>query len=190
MKKAALALLIASLAATFTLAGQVRSEEKGTVLSIEDKILEEKCSLCHSAKRIYALVPEKIKPTLERMKKMNPDWFTDIEYDHIAEVLAGVLNDSSVIASRKAWQEAVDRGEALFEDKALSAGKDQACNTCHEPKSLTKVHDAYPQYNPEKKRFISLEDKINEMIVEQMKGQLIPRQDQRMVDLIAFLKTI
>jgi cytochrome c len=188
MKKAAFAMLTAVLAATFTLTVPVRSEEKKAVLSIEDKILEEKCSLCHSSKRIFSLEPDEIRPTLERMMKMNPDWFTEIDRDHVAEALAKILNNSSVIAARKAWQEAVDRGEALFKDNALAGGTDQACNSCHEANSLAKVHDAYPQYQPESKRFISLEDKINEMIVEYMGGQAIPRQDQRMVDLISFLK--
>ena len=39
--------------------------------------------------------PVKIKATVERMRKMNPDWISSIQSDHIAEEIAKVVKDKA-----------------------------------------------------------------------------------------------
>jgi ABC-type Fe2+-enterobactin transport system substrate-binding protein len=76
----------------------------------DEELFKGKCSICHSTQRITRLTPEEIRPVLERMRKMNPDWVTQAEGEHIATVMAKILNDPSAIATRTAWTEAAERG--------------------------------------------------------------------------------
>lgn len=159
-----------------------------TAPSLEDAVLTGKCSLCHSSKRVLTMDPEKIKTTVERMQKMNPDWITTTDKDHVVEVLAKVLKDPALVAGRKAWQEAVERGEALYRDPKL--GKSGfTCAACHEQGALKNVADAYPQYDLKLRRLVSLEERIQLMIREKMEGEPLPSNSQQMFDLLAYLKS-
>src|SRR5512137_931148 len=58
-----------------------------------DQLLIEKCSFCHTAKRINVMDPAKVKETVERMRTMNPDWISDVQSEHVIQVIAEVLKD-------------------------------------------------------------------------------------------------
>ena len=183
------ATLLFTALATLVFAGAAAAEEAGAP-SLEDQVIQEKCTLCHSSKRIYTTDPAQLKETLQRMQKKNPEWITDLNSDHIAEVLTKLLADPSVASMRRAWLETVDRGEKLFGDEALGT-KGVSCASCHgDTKELAGVHDAYPQYDPDRRAFVTLEDRVNLMIVEQMGGEGMPRQDPKMTNLVAYLKSL
>ena len=164
---------------------------------LEEKLLNEKCSLCHSSKRINNIDPAKLAAVVERMRKMNPDWFADIKSEHMVEAIAALLKDPQLVAGRKAWQEAVDRGEQFFADTTLGKN-DYSCKTCHDPSAtlpelpirLRNVADAFPQWNPKLKRFVDLNETINRMIADKLGGGQLPPNDQKLFDLIAYLKTL
>lgn len=155
----------------------------------DEEILKAKCTLCHSGHRIYQLDPAQIRPVLERMRAMNPDWITTTESDHLATVIAKLLEDPAALATRTAWREAVERGQELFSDARLgTTGK--SCSSCHTPGSLRNVEDAYPKFDPGRKRFVDLNEAINYMIQEKMKGTPLPPNDQRYFDLLSYIKTL
>lgn len=178
-------LVAAGLALTLPLiaAVQLRAEEKTA-----DALVEEKCSLCHSSKRIFRMDPAQIKETVARMRAMNPDWITTIQSDHIAGVIQKVVEDSNVIAARTAWREALDRGEALFSDDTLGkSGK--SCSSCHpKPEQFKKIEDAYPRWDAKLKRFAALDETIAIMLREKI-GAELAANDQRIHDLLIYLKT-
>jgi len=154
-----------------------------------EALLTEKCSLCHSSKRIFRLDPVKLKETVERMRKMNPDWISSIQSDHIAEVIAKIINDPSIMASRTAWIEALDRGEALFKNNTLGK-KGVSCSGCHTmPKQFSKIEDAYPRWDAKLKRFVGLDETIAIMLREKIGAELAPN-DPRIHDLLIYLKTL
>lgn len=175
----------AGLALTLPLiaAVQLRAEEPTA-----EALLKEKCSLCHSSKRINRMDPAKIKETVERMRKMNPDWITTIQSDHIAAVIAKTVEDPNIIAARTAWREALDRGEALFKDDTLGkSGK--SCGSCHSmPEQFEKIEDSYPRWDANRKRFAGLDETIAIMLREKVGAELVAN-DQRIHDLLIYLKT-
>jgi len=165
---------------------------------LQEKLLNEKCSLCHSSKRIYTIDAAGLATVVERMRKMNPDWFSDIKSEHIVSALADVLKDPQLVAGRKAWQEAVDRGEQLFADTSLGKSG-YSCKACHDPSAkqpqdipikLRNVVDGYPRWDPNLKRFVDINEAINRMIAEKMGGDRLPPNDQKLFDLLAYLKTL
>ena len=164
---------------------------------LEEQLLNEKCSLCHSSKRIYTIDPAQLATVVERMRKMNPDWFVDIKSEHMVQAIAAIVKDPAMVATRKAWQEAVDRGEKLFADPAL--GKNEySCKSCHDPAkqaatmamTLRNVTDAFPRWDPGLKRFVDINEAINRMIAEKLGGEQLPPNDQKLFDLLAYLKTL
>ena len=157
---------------------------------LEEKLLNEKCSLCHSSKRINNIDPAQLAAVVERMRKMNPDWFIDIKSEHMVEALAAILKDPQLVAGRQAWQEAVERGEQLFADTTL--GKNGFnCRACHNPPEvLRNVQDAFPRWDPKLKRFVDINEAINRMIAEKLGGDPLPPNHQKLFDLLAYLKTL
>jgi cytochrome c len=154
-----------------------------------EALLKEKCSLCHSSKRINRMDPVKIKETVERMRKMNPDWISSIQSDHIAAVIAKTIDDPNIIASRTAWREALDRGAALFKDDTLGK-KGVSCSICHtKPEQFAKIEDTYPRWDAKLKRFVGLDETIALMLREKIGAELAPN-DQRIHDLLIYLKTL
>jgi len=154
---------------------------------IEDALLQEKCSLCHSNNRIFNMDPAKIKETVERMRKMSPDWISTIQSDHLAEVLAKVVNDPNVVAARTAWNESLDRGEALFKNTALGQ-RGVSCTDCHKSEDFHQVADSYPRWDANRKRFLTLDETIVVMLREKV-GADLAAPDQRVIDLLIYLKT-
>ena len=146
-------LVAAGLALTLPLiaAAQLRAEEP-----TGEALLKEKCDLCHSSKRVNRMDPAKIKETVARMRKMNPDWISEIQNDHIAEVIAKLVEDPNLIAARTAWSEALERGAALFKNNTLGkSGK--SCSSCHsKPEQFQKIEDSYPRWDANLKRFAPL----------------------------------
>jgi hypothetical protein len=177
--------LAAGLALTLPLiaAVQLRAEEPTA-----EALLKEKCSLCHSSKRINHMDPAKIKETVTRMRKMNPDWISTIQSDHIAAVIAKTLQDPSIAAARTAWREALERGEALFKDTTLGkSGK--SCSSCHpKPEQFKMIEDSYPRWDAKLKRFSSLDETVTIMLREKI-GAELAANDQRIHDLLIYLKT-
>lgn len=178
-------LTAALLAAAAVVPGAPAAEEG----SMEDAILNEKCSLCHSSKRLLTMDPAELKPVLERMQKKNPDWITEIDRDHIAKVLAEVLGRTEIISVRKGWLEAVERGEAIFGDESLGTNG-KACTDCHTRETMKQVADGYPQYDLSIGRVVSLEERVTLMFTDQLAGKKEGMADQRVLDLIAYLKSL
>ena len=153
-----------------------------------DALLKEKCNLCHSSKRINRMDPVKIKETVERMRKMNPDWISSVQSDHIAAVIAKAVEDPNIVAARTAWREALERGEALFKDDILGkSGK--SCGHCHsKPEQFEKIEDSYPRWDAKLKQFATLDETIARMLREKI-GAELAANDQRIHDLLIYLKT-
>jgi hypothetical protein len=180
------ALLVGAALAIATVIPRAFAQE---IPDIEDAVLTNKCTLCHSAKKVLTMKPDEIKPVLERMQKMNPDWITNVEKDHVAEVLARILGNQTVIATRTAWMEAVQTGRDIFEDAKLGkSGK--SCSSCHKAESLKHVADAYPRFDQKLKRFVDLNEAINAMVKDKVGGEPFPVNDQRLISLIAYIKTL
>jgi cytochrome c len=179
-------LFAAGLAMTLPLvaAAHLRAEEPTS-----EALLKEKCSLCHSSKRVMRMDPVMIKATVERMRKMNPDWISSIQSDHIAEEIAKVVKDPNIMASRTAWLEALDRGATLFKNDALGK-KGVSCNGCHKtPGQFSKIEDTYPRWDAKLKRFVGLDETIANMLREKIGAEIAPN-DQRIHDLLIYLKTL
>jgi cytochrome c len=191
-----LGLMLLGTALCLTAAGTAFGAED--LKKLEEQLLNEKCSLCHSSKRIYTIDPAQLATVVERMRKMNPDWFTDIKSEHMVEALAAILKDPQLVAGRQAWQEAVDRGSRLFADPSL--GKNEySCKSCHDPSAkspseipitLRNVADAFPRWDTKLKRFVDINEAINRMIAEKLGGEPLPPNDQKLFDLLAYLKTL
>lgn len=168
----------------------------GTAFGAEDleklqqKLLVEQCNLCHSGHRIYQIDPKEIATVVERMRKMNPDWFLELKSEHMVEAIAAILKDPSMVATREAWAAAVERGSQIFADTSL--GKNgYNCRACHNPPEvLRNIADAYPRWDPKLKRFVDFNDAINRMIVEKLGGDPLPITDQKLYDLVVYLKTL
>jgi len=185
-RRTAFAALLSATLVSAVAAAPVRAADE--MPSGED-LLQAKCSICHSGHRIYRLTPEQIRPVLERMKAMNPDWVTTVQSEHIAKAIEKILADPKAQAERKAWLESVDRGEALFNSAALgTTGK--SCAGCHPLPSLKNVADAYPKYDPVRNRFVGIDEAINFMIQDKLKGTPLPPNDQKYFDLLAYLKSL
>lgn len=154
-----------------------------------EALVKEKCSLCHSSKRVNRMDPARIKETVERMRKLNPDWISSIQSDHIAAVISKTVNDPNVIAARTAWQEALDRGEALFKDDTVGK-KGVSCATCHSMvEQFHQVEDSYPRWDAKLKRFVGLDETIATMLRDKVGAELAP-SDQRIHDLLIYLKSL
>jgi cytochrome c len=134
--------------------------------------------------------PAKIAAVVERMRKMNPDWFVNIKDEHMIEVIARIIKDPALVSAREAWANAVERGQQLFEDTTL--GKNgYNCKACHNPPEvLRNIADAYPRWDPELKRFVDINEAINRMLVTKLGGEQLPPNDQKLFDLLAYLKTL
>ena len=92
-----------------------------------------------------------------------------------------------VLAIREAWKDAVERGEGIFKDEKLGASG-KACASCHKPGALRQVADAYPRFDPQLKRFVDINEAINRMVKEKVGGEPFPLNDQRLFDLVAYLR--
>ena len=177
------------LAALLVAAAAVPCAAAAEEASLEDSRLQEKCSLCHSSKRLLTMDPAQLKPVLERMQKKNPDWITEIDRDHIAKVLAGILGKTEIITVRKGWMEAVERGETLFGDENLGTNG-KACTDCHARDTMKQVADGYPQYDLALGKVVSLEERVATMFTGQLEGKKEGVADQRVIDLIAYIKSL
>jgi len=161
----------------------------GEPLPTEDQLLKAKCQLCHEGHRIYRLKPAEIRPVVERMRKLNPDWMTAAETDHIVQVLAKLLDDPNAVTERTAWDEAVERGKKLFNNPDLgTTGK--SCASCHDPAGFKHVDQAFPKFSDKYKRFIDVQEWIDLMVTEKMKGTALPPFDQRYLDLLLYIKSL
>ena len=156
---------------------------------LRQKLIKEQCNLCHSSKRILTMDPAAIAAVVERMRKMNPDWFADIKSEHMVEAIAALIKDPALAAARAAWSEAVDRGAKLYADASLGkSGK--SCKSCHDTKSLRNVADAFPRWDPTLKRFVDINEAINRMVAEKLGGTPFAPVDQKLFDLLAYLKSL
>jgi hypothetical protein len=175
-------LLFASILAVVPCA---RADEATT----EADLLRAKCTLCHTSMRVYTADTAKLKEIVDRMTAKNPEWFKDTDSRHLMEALSRLLDDPKVAAQRKAWEEAVARGRALYTDRSLgTSGK--ACVDCHVEGSLGRVKDLYPRYDEKTNRYESLEERLTTMIVTKLGGAAPAAGDPRLSDLTIYLKSL
>jgi mono/diheme cytochrome c family protein len=183
---------LATLAACAALAaslGVPGARAKEQVFDVEDGLLKNKCTLCHTIQRLYAMDAAQMRDLVRRMQLKNPDWITEVDSDHVVAALAKVAEDPSFVVVRRAWKEAVARGEQVFSDRGLgAAGK--SCADCHAPGSLHLAGDSYPQYDPALGRFVTLEERVNLMIQGRQGGAPLAFGDQRLIDLVVYLRTL
>jgi cytochrome c len=182
MNKSASLLLLAF---NLIVAPAVRADES----TVETDLIQVKCNLCHTAIRIYAMEPSRLKEIVDRMTAKNPEWFKNVDSRHLVEVLSTMLKDPKMDARRKAWEEAVGRGKALYADHSLgTTGK--ACLDCHAEGSLGRVQDMYPKFNEKLNRFESMEERLSNMIVTKLGGTAPAVGDPRITDLTLYLKSL
>ena len=161
----------------------------GAISPEEKKIFEEKCSPCHSTARILNVAPDKVRETIARMETKNPSLFEDVSGDRLAEIAARMMEDPRMVAQRKAMEDAVAKGKALFGDKSLGRNG-KSCGDCHTEDSLRGAAGDYPKYNEKQGRLMSLMDTVNLMISGNMAGKVLPQGDERTVALEAYLKSL
>jgi cytochrome c553 len=162
--------------------------QQGTAQAVDPQLVK-KCTLCHSSQRFLTANPAQLKELVERMAQKFPDWFKDAEQQELVAKLDALLGDPKVVAGRAQWDETVARGKALFADASLGVGA-KSCAGCHAPESLRNVADAYPKFDAKTGRHISLQERIDQMIVGQMGGKQLPLGDIRTVSLEAYLKSL
>lgn len=160
-----------------------------TISPEEKKIFEEKCSPCHSTSRILGVAPGKVRETIATMEAKNPAFFEDVGGDRLTEIAARMLNDPRIIEQRKALEEAVGKGKALFSDPSLGRNG-KSCADCHTEDSVRGVADAFPKFVEKAGRLMSLYDTVNLMISSNMKGKILPLGDERITALEAYLKSL
>jgi cytochrome c len=157
--------------------------------TVEADLLNAKCTLCHTSMRVYGADTAKLKDVVDRMTAKNPEWFKDTDSKHLMEALATMLGDPKIVAQRKAWEDAVARGKALYSDRSLgTTGK--ACVDCHAEGSLGRVKDLYPRYDEKANRYESLEERLASMIVTKLGGAAPAVGDPRLTDLTIYLKSL
>lgn len=155
----------------------------------ETALVQGKCELCHTMMRGYVMDATKLQEIVDRMTAKNPEWFKDVDSRHIVQVLGTMLKDPKVAALRKAWEESVARGRALYADRSLgTSGK--ACVDCHAEGSLGSVKDLYPKYNEKLNRYESMEERLSSMIVTKLGGAPPAVGDPRLTDLTLYLKSL
>lgn len=160
-----------------------------TAAPAADDLIQKKCSLCHTGHRIYNADPSQLKGLVERMEAKNPEWFKDADKGHLAAALAKMLDDPQIVARRKDWEAAVARGKEVFADAALGTNG-KSCSSCHPPETLAGVTERYPAYDTAAGRYISLQERLQKMIVTKLAGPEIPLGDPRTVALETYLKSI
>lgn len=86
---------------------------------------------------------------------------------------------------------AVERGKALFSDPSLGTSG-STCKTCHpSPEASMKgVGKKYPAYFALAKRDMTLKQVINFCIENPLKGKALPENDEKLLALEAYLKSI
>ena len=151
--------------------------------------LLKKCTLCHSEQRFLNANPAQLAEMVARMSSKFPDWIAAAEQKGLVDELEKVLNDPRTVARRREWDEMVARGRALFSDPSLGVGA-KSCAGCHDTAKLVNVADAYPKMDAKTGRYISLQERISQMIVGQMGGKQLPLGDIRMVALETYLKSL
>ena len=180
--------LVIALAVVAAALPALAGAQQGNSPTIDPQLVK-KCTLCHSSQRFLTANPAQLKELVERMAQKFPDWFKDAEQQSLVAQLETLLNDPQVVAGRAQWDETVARGKALFSDPSLGVGT-KSCAGCHAPESLRNVADAYPRFDPKSGRHISLQERIDQMIVGQMGGKRLPLGDIRTVSLEAYLKSL
>jgi mono/diheme cytochrome c family protein len=153
------------------------------------QLINANCTRCHSADRVLKADPAKIPDIVDRMQQLSPEAFRGVDQEALKEGLAKVLRDPQVAAGRAAWDEAVARGRALFNDVTLGAtGK--SCASCHKAEDLKGVADRYPQYVAKLGRVVVLQEWLRMMIEVKLGGQQLPVGDPRTTALEAYLKSL
>ena len=123
------------------------------------------------------------------MKQKNPAFFADVDDASLNAALLKMLNNPAVTLRRQAWEALLAAGQALFSDASLgSTGK--SCSSCHDENSLRGVAGDYPKFDAKLDRYVSLLDKVNWMIANNMVGKTLPLGDPKSVALEAYLKSL
>lgn len=94
-------------------------------------------------------------------------------------------------AARKALEAAIERGRALYTEPWVEGGK--ACAECHTqgPNRMRAARlKAYPKYDFTLKRILSGQQKLNDMIVRQAKGEALALGSDDLNALEAYVSTL
>lgn len=81
----------------------------------------------------------------------------------------------------------VERGKALFNDPSLGTNG-KTCNYCHPDGA--QINGQKSSYTIMGKKLDSIEDAVNLCIKMALKGKPLPKDSQKMKDLVAYLKTL
>lgn len=181
----ALALILA--ASLLALAAGTQAQQPET--SPAHRLLNAKCTRCHSAARVLKSNPAQLPATIDRMVLKDPDFFRDTDKAALLEGISKILGDPEVAAARAAWDETVAKGQALFNDSSLGAtGK--SCASCHQPESFKGVVDRYPEFDAKLGRLVGLQERLRMMIETKLDGKQLPPGDIRTTALEAYLKSL
>jgi mono/diheme cytochrome c family protein len=157
--------------------------------SVAKDLLDAKCTLCHTSKRIFTTDTKDLKDLVARMTAKNPEWFRKTDSRHLLESLETMLDDPEILAMQDAWEKTVSRGETLFGDPELgSNGK--SCADCHTAESLRKVKGNYPKYDVGLGKMVSLEEHLNYMVVKKLEGEPLQAGDERILALALYIKSL
>lgn len=113
----------------------------------------------------------------------------------IVLVLASILVMGCAQASKETpkatSKDPVEIGKALFQDPSLGT-TGQTCKTCH-PNPETSMKDVgkkYPAYFGMAKKEMTLKEVINYCIQVPLKGRALPANDEKLLALEAYLKSL
>ncbi len=87
----------------------------------------------------------------------------------------------------KALQNSPSDNPALLWVKAGEQQFKQQCINCHTPTSMNSVAALYPQWSQSSKRVINLAGRINQCRTDHLKLQPLPRENQQLLQLEAFI---
>ena len=152
-------------------------------------LIEGKCSLCHPSTRVFTVDPGSLKEVVARMTKKNPEWFKETDSRHLLESLETMLKDPEISAMRDAWEKTVSRGKALFSDPNLG-GNGKSCADCHTEDSLREVRNNYPKWDVSLSKMVSLEERLNKMVVSKLEGKAFQVEDERLTSLALYIKSL
>jgi len=103
----------------------------------------------------------------------------------LAPAEGGPREDAALKAAQK-------KGEALYRKKWTDAAGAKTCATCHDrgPKKLTTaLANSWPKYDRPLRKVATLQEKINQMIKAQGKGEPLELGSEELTALEAYLKT-
>jgi thiosulfate dehydrogenase len=106
-------------------------------------------------------------------------------------LVLGCAQASKETPKAPAAKDPIELGKALFQDPSLGT-TGQTCKTCHpNPETSMKgVGKKYPAYFNMAKKEMTLKEVINYCIEVPLKGKALPANDEKLLALEAYLKSL